>query len=76
MREDMYRLRRRKQRRRRIVVITMMCMVAALVAVTMKECGKNLQDKLNDQYVPMDDLRKDYETYNRLKESGALPPKR
>jgi len=76
MREDMYRLRHRKQRRRRILAVTILCMVAALVAVSMKECGSKLQDKLNDEYVPMDDIRKDFETYNKLKESGMLPPTR
>lgn len=76
MRSDMYRLRHRKQRRRRLLGITILCMLAALMAVTMKKCGEDLQNKLNDQYVPMDDIRKDFETYNKLKESGVLPPSR
>jgi len=76
MREDMYRLRHRKQRRRRILAVTILCMLAALVAVSMKKCGEDLQEKLNENYVPMDDIRKDFETYNKLKESGMLQPKR
>ncbi len=58
------------------MVVSMISMLAALVAVSVRQCGEDLQGTLNEQYVPLDQLRSDFETYNKLKESGLLPPKR
>jgi len=70
MQEDLYHLRHKKSRRRRVLVITVIAMLAAVVAVTVRQCGEKVGEELNKDYRSLEDIRSDFKKYEKFKQGG------
>jgi len=53
-----------------MLVITVITMLAAIVAITVRQCGEKVQDSLNKEYRSLDEIRSDFKKYEKFKKSG------